>query len=147
MLSPKLSNLYTEPIFRFLHLPGLLVREENINTFLYAGNTALFADSEEKLLLIVNKVKEQSEHLGLYMNVSKTKNDEGNKVGEEKNATIDVDIRVSEQVRDFRNLSKIITDDGRCDKEVKMRIATARSNFISMKDVLATWKLLRETQG
>ena len=65
-------------------LPGLLVGGENINNFRYADNTALVADSEEKLQKIVNKVKEQSENLGLYMNVSKTKTMLVNKAGEKR---------------------------------------------------------------
>ena len=65
-----------------------------------------------------------------------------NKVVEERNIAIDVDGQELEQVRDFRYLGQIITDDGTCDKEVKRRIAIARSNFINMKDVLATRKLV-----
>ena len=71
------------------------------------------------------------------MNVSKTNTMMVNKAGEERNIAIDVDGEELEQVRDFRYLGQIITDDGRCDKEVKRRIAIARSNFINMKDVLA----------
>ena len=51
------------------------------------------------------------------MNVSKTKTMMVNKVGEERNIAIDVDGQELEQVRDFRYLGQIITDDGRCDKE------------------------------
>ena len=107
-------------------LPGLLVgggagggggggRWGNINNFRYADDTALVADNEEKLQKIVNKVKEQSENLGLYMNVSKTKTMMVNKAGEERNIAIDVDGQELEQdlVRDFRYLGQIITDDGR----------------------------------
>ena len=54
---------------------------------------------------------------------------------------MDVDGQELEQVRDFRYLGQIIADDGRCDKDFKRRIAIARSNFISMKDVLARQKL------
>ena len=54
-------------------LPFLSVGGENINTFKYADDTELVADSEEKLQKIVNKVKEKSENLGLHMNVSKQK--------------------------------------------------------------------------
>ena len=147
VLSPKLFNLYTEPIFRVLEeLPGLSVGGENINNFRYADDTALVADSEEKLQNIVNKVKEKSENLGLYMNVSKTKTMLVNKAGEGRNIAIDVDGQELEQVRDFKYLGQIITDDGRCDKEVKRRIAIARSNFINMKDVLATRKLKWDTR-
>ena len=65
VLSPKLLILCTEPIFRVLEeLPGLLVGGGvNINNFRYADDTALVAESEEKLQKIVNKVKEQSENL------------------------------------------------------------------------------------
>ena len=69
-----------------------------------------------------------------------------NKAGEERNIAIDVDGQELEQVRDFRYLGQIITDDGRCDKEVKRRIAIARSSFINMKDVLATRKLKWDTR-
>ena len=123
VLSPKLFNLYTEPIFRVLEeLPGLSVGGKNINNFRYADDTALVADSEEKLQKIVNKVKEQSENLGLYMNMSETKTMKVNKAGEERNIAIDVDGQELEQIRDFRYLGQIITDDGRCDKEVERRI-------------------------
>ena len=53
----------------------------NLYSFWYADDTTLAADSEEKLQKIVNKVKEQSENLGLYMNVS-DKNDDGKQSGE-----------------------------------------------------------------
>ena len=81
------------------------------------------------------------------MNVSKTKTMLVNKAGEERNIAIDVDGQELEQVRDFKYLGQIITDDGRCDKEVKRRIAIARSNFINMKDVLATQKLKWDTRN
>ena len=51
---------------------------------------------------VVNKVKEQGENLGLYMNVSKTKTMMVKKAGEEKNIAIDVNGQELEQVRDFR---------------------------------------------
>ena len=62
--------MYTEPIFRAIEgLQGLSIGGENINNFRYADDTALVADSEERLQEIVNIVKERSEELGLYMNV------------------------------------------------------------------------------
>ena len=117
---------------------------KNINNLRYTDGTALVADSEEKLQKIVNKVKEQRENLGQYMNVSKTKKMMVNKAAEGRNIAIDVDGQELEQVRDVRYLGQIITDDCRCDKEVKRRIAIARSNFINMKDVLATLSGIQE---
>ena len=86
-------------------------------------------------------MKEQSENIGLYMNVSKTKTMMVNKAEEERNVAIDVDGQEFKKVRDFRYLGQIITDDGRCDREVKRRITITHSNFINMKDVLAIRKL------
>ena len=46
----KLFNMYTEPIFREIeYLPGLTIGGENINNFRFADDTALIADTEEKL--------------------------------------------------------------------------------------------------
>ena len=56
---------------------------------------------KKKLQEIVKNVKEQSENLGLYMNVSKTKSMRVNKAREERNIAIDVDGQVLEQARDF----------------------------------------------
>ena len=67
----------------------------------------------------VNKVKEQSEIFGLFMNVSKTKTMRVNKEGEERNTAVDVDGQVLKQAGDLRYLGQIITDDGRCNKEVR----------------------------
>ena len=53
------------------------------------------------------------------------------KAGEERKIEIHVDGQVFEQVRGFRDLDQIITDDDRCDKVVNMRIAVASSNFIT----------------
>ena len=69
-----------------------------------------------------------------------------NKAGRERNIVTDVADQVLEQVRDFRHLGQIRADDGRCDKEVKRRTAIALSNFINMKDVLATRKLKWDTR-
>ena len=51
-----------------------------------------------------------------------------------------------DQVRGFKYLGQLITDDGKCDKEIKRRIAIARSSFINMKDVLTTRKLTLNTR-
>ena len=147
VLSPKLFNMYTEPIFRAIEgLQGLSIGGENINNFRYADDTALVADSAARLQEIVNVVKERSEELGLYMNVSKTKSMRVNKAGEERKVQTVVDGQDLDQVRDFKYLGQLITDDGKCDKEIKRRIAIARSSLINMKDVITTRKLTLNTR-
>ena len=141
VLSPKLFNLHIDPILRSIEdLPGFTIRGENLINFRYA-DTALVAGSEEKLQKIVNKVNEQSVSLVLYMDVNKTKTTRVNKAGETRNVATNVEGQDLEQVRKFKYLGQIITDDSRRGKGIKRRIAIARCNFISIKDVLATRKL------
>ena len=141
VLSPKLFNLYTEYIFREVEdLPGCHVGGRNVNNFRYADDTALIAESEEALQKIVNEVCIKSEENGLRMNVKKTK-----VMAVSRDATPNVNILVNgialEQVKSFKYLGQVITDDGRCETEVRARIAIAKQKFIEMKDVLTSRKL------
>ena len=74
VLSPKLFNLYTKRIFRESDgFSGCVVGGDTINNLRYTDDTALLAESEEDLQVLVDAVKEQSERKGLKMNVKKTK--------------------------------------------------------------------------
>ena len=87
VLSPKQFNLYTEPIFRLLEeLPGFLVffwggGGGGAHKYLSIHRRHRLQTVKKKLQKFVNKVKEQSENLGLYMNVSETKTMMVNKWG------------------------------------------------------------------
>ena len=52
---------------------GIQITGSNINNLRYAGNTTLMAESEEELKSLLMKVKEESEKLGLKLNIQKTK--------------------------------------------------------------------------
>ena len=52
---------------------GIKIAERNINNLKYADDTTLMADSEEKLKSLLMKVKEESEKVGLKLNIQKTK--------------------------------------------------------------------------
>ena len=52
---------------------GIKIAGRNINNFRYAGDTTLMADSEEELKGLLRKVKEESEKVGLKLNIQKTK--------------------------------------------------------------------------
>ena len=52
---------------------GIKIARRNINNFRYAGDTTLMAESEEELKSILMKVKEESEKVGLKLNIQKTK--------------------------------------------------------------------------
>ena len=76
ILSPCLFNLYAEDIMRNAGLEkaqaGIKSAERNINNLRYADDTTLMAESEEELKSLLMKVKEESEKVGLKLNIQKT---------------------------------------------------------------------------
>ena len=76
-LSPCLLNLYAEYIVRNARLEetqaGIKTVARNINNLRYADDTTLMAESEEELKSLLMKVKEESEKVGLNLNIQKTK--------------------------------------------------------------------------
>ena len=78
ILSPCLFNLYAEYFMRNTGLEeaqaGIKIAGRNINNISYADDTTLMAESEEELKSLLMKVKEESEKVGLKLNIQKTKN-------------------------------------------------------------------------
>ena len=76
-MSPCLFNFYAEYITRNAGLDeaqaGIKIAGRNINHLRYADDTTLMAESEEELKSLLMKVKEESENVGLKLNVQKTK--------------------------------------------------------------------------
>ena len=77
ILSPCLFNLHAEYIMRKAGLDeaqaGIKVAQRNIYNFRYADDTTLMAESEEELKSLLMKVKEESEKVGLKLNIQKMK--------------------------------------------------------------------------
>ena len=77
ILSPCLFNLYAEYIMRNAGLEEtqaeIKIAGRNINNIRYADDTILVAESEEELKSLLMKVKEESENVGLKLNIQKTK--------------------------------------------------------------------------
>ena len=77
MLSPCLFNFYAEYIMRNAGLEeaqaGIKTARRNINNLRYADDTTLMAESEEELKSLLMKVKEESEKVGLKLNIQKAK--------------------------------------------------------------------------
>ena len=76
VLSPCLFNFYAEYIMQNARLDesqaGIKITGKNINNLRYADDTTLMAESEEELKSLVMKVKEESEKVGLKLNIQKT---------------------------------------------------------------------------
>ena len=77
ILSPCLFNIYAEYIMRNAGLEeaqaGIKIARRNINNLRYADDTTFMAESEEELKSLLMKVKEESEKVGLKLNIQKTK--------------------------------------------------------------------------
>ena len=77
ILSLCLFNFYAEYIMRNTGMEeaqaGIKIARRNINNLRYAGDTTLMAESEEELKSLLMKVKEESEKVGLKLNIQKTK--------------------------------------------------------------------------
>ena len=113
ILSPCLFNLYAEYILRNVGLEeaqaGIKIAWRNINDLRYADGTTLMAESEEELKNLLMKVKEESEKVGLKLNIQKTKIMTSGLI-----TSWQVVGETVETVADFIFLGPQITADGDC---------------------------------
>uniref|UniRef100_A0A8C0A8R7 RNA-directed DNA polymerase n=1 Tax=Bos mutus grunniens TaxID=30521 RepID=A0A8C0A8R7_BOSMU len=135
ILSLCLFNLYAEYIMRNAGLEeaqaGIKIVGRNINNLRYADDTTLMAESEEELKSLLMKVKEESEKVGLKLNIQKMKimasapitswQIDGEKVG---------------TVKDFIFLDSEITADGDCNHEIKRHLLLGRKAMTNLNSIL-----------
>ena len=95
---------------------GIKIARRNINNLRYADDTALMAESEELKSLLM-KVKEESEKVGLKLNIQKTKIMASGPV-----TSWEIDRETVETVSDFILGGSKITADGACSHEIKRRL-------------------------
>ena len=86
----------------------------NMNTLRYADDTTLMAESEEELKTLLMKVKEESEKVGLKLNIQKTKIMASGSI-----TSWQIDGETVERGADFIFLGSKITADGDCSHEIK----------------------------
>ena len=117
-MSPCLFNLYAEYLIRNVGLDesqaGIKIAGRNINNLSYADDTTLMAESEEELKSLLMQGKEESEKVGLKLNIQKT-----NITASSPITSWHIDGETVETMRNFIvGLSKI-TADGDCSHEIK----------------------------
>ena len=117
ILSPCLFSLYAEYIMRNAGLneaqDGIKIARRNINNLRYVDDTTLMAESEEELKSLLMKVKEESEKVGLKLNVQKTKIMASGLI-----TSWQIAGETMETVRDFILGGSKITADGDCSHEI-----------------------------
>jgi len=93
----------------------------NLNNLKYADDTTLMAESEEELKSLLMKVKEESEKVGLKLNIQKTKITASGPI-----TSWQIDGETVETVTDFIFLGSEITADGDCSHEIKRHLLLGR---------------------
>ena len=96
---------------------GIKIAGSNINNFRYANDTTLMAESEEELKALLMKVKEESEKVGLKLNIQKTKIMASGPI-----TSWEIDGETEETVSDFIFGGSKIPADGDCSHEIKRHL-------------------------
>ena len=134
-MSPCLFNLYAEYIIRNAERDeahtGIKIAGGNINSLRYADDTVLMAESEEELKSLLLKVKEQSENVGLKLNIQKTKI-----MASGPNTSWQIDGEMVETVADFILGGSKITADGDCSHEIKRLWLLGRKVMTNLDSIL-----------
>ena len=114
ILSPCLFNICAEYIMRNARLDEAKagIKIADINNLTYADDTTLMAESEEEVKSLLMKVKEETEKVGLKLNIQKTKIMASGPI-----TSWQIDGETMETVADFIFLSSKITADGDCSHE------------------------------
>ena len=110
---------------------GIKTERRNINNLRYADDTTLMAESEEELKSLLMKVKEESEKVGLKLNIQKTEIMASGPITSRQ-----IDGETMETVTDFLLRGSKITADGDCTHEIKRCLLLGRKAMTKLDNVL-----------
>ena len=110
---------------------GNKISGRNINNLRYADDTALMAESEEELKSLLMKVNEESEKVGLKLNIQKTKIMASGLI-----TSWEIDGETVETVSDFIFGGSKTTADGDCSHEIKRRLLLGRKVMTNLDSIL-----------
>ena len=110
---------------------GIKIARRNINNLRYADDTTLMAESEEELKSLLMRVKEESEKVGLKLNIQKTKIMASSLI-----TSWQIDGETVEIVSDFIFWGSKITADSDCSHEIKRRLLLGRKVMANLDSIL-----------
>ena len=110
---------------------GIKIARRNINNLRYADDTTLMAESKEELKSLLMKVKEETEKVGLKLNIQKTKIMASGPI-----TSWEVDGETVETVSDFIFWGSKITANGDCRHEIKRRLLLGRKAMTHLGSIL-----------
>ena len=109
---------------------GIKIARRNINHLRYADDTTLMAESEEELKSLLMKVREESEKVGLKLNIQKMKIMASGPI-----TSWEIDGETVETVSDFILGGSKITGDGDCSHEIKRRLLLGRKVMTNIDSI------------
>ena len=146
IFSPCLFNLYAEYIMRNAGLDeaqaGIKTAVRNINNLRYADDTTVMAESKEELKSLLMKVKEESEKVGLKLNIQKTKT-----MASGPTTSWQTDRETVETVTDFILGGSKITADGDCRHEIKKPLTPWKKSYDQPRQHIILLTKVRVSQG
>ena len=110
---------------------GIKIARRNISNLRYADDTTLMAEREDELKSLLMKVKEETEKVGLKLNIQKTKNMASGPI-----TSWQIDGETVETVADFIFLGSKITADGDCSHEIKRHLFLGRKVMTNLDSIL-----------
>ena len=110
---------------------GIKIAGRNINNLSYADDTTLMAESEEELKSLLMRVKEESETVGLKLNIQKTKIMASGPI-----TSWEIDGETVETVSDFILGGSKINEDGDCSHEIKRHLLLGRKVMTDLDSLL-----------
>ena len=120
---------------------GIKIAGRNINNLRSAGNTTLMAESNEELKSLLMKVKEESEIVGLKLNIQKTKIMASGPI-----TSWQINGETVETVADFISLGSKITADGDCSHEIKRCLLLGRKVMTNLDSILKSRDVILSTK-
>ena len=111
-------------------LPGIKIASRNVKNLRDADDTTLMAENEEELKSLLMKVKEESEKVGLKLNIQKTKITASSPI-----TSWQIDGETVETVADFIFLGSKITADGDCSHEINIRLLLGRKVMTNLDSI------------
>ena len=120
---------------------GIMVSGRNTNNLRYADDTSLMAESEEELKSLLMNVKEESEKVGLKLNIQKTKIMASGPI-----TSWQIDGETMETVTDFIFWGFKITADGDCSHEIKRRLLLGRKVMTNLDSILKSRDIILPTK-
>ena len=121
---------------------GTKIAGRNINNLRYADDTTLMAESEEELKSLLMKVKEESEKVGLKLNIQKTKIMASGPI-----ISWQIDGETMETVRGFILGGSKITADGDCSHEIKSHLLLGRKVMANRDSIFKSRDITLPTKG